>query len=82
MEEADERKRKCPEGHEIFNMISIEELSEGHFESLGIQVEPHPMALLMEASQLIMIVYEGIIEEISDDDEGSEKVAPRLKKGK
>ncbi|XP_074323212.1 uncharacterized protein LOC141660151 [Apium graveolens] len=82
MEEAEGRKRVRPEGHETCNLISIEELPENYFEHMGIQVELHPGALLMEASQPIILVQEGIVEEASDEEESPEQIAVRLRKGK
>ncbi|XP_074356645.1 uncharacterized protein LOC141696399 [Apium graveolens] len=82
MEEAEGRKRVHPEGHETCNLISIKELPENYFEHMGIQVEPRPGALLMEASQPIMLIQEGIVEEASDEEESPEQIAARLRKGK
>ncbi|XP_074352696.1 uncharacterized protein LOC141691843 [Apium graveolens] len=82
MEEAEGRKRVRLEGHETCNLISIEELSENYFEHMGIQVEPHTGALLIEASQHIMLIQEGIMEEASDEEERPEQIAVRLRKGK
>ncbi|XP_074378140.1 uncharacterized protein LOC141719659 [Apium graveolens] len=72
MEEAEGRKRIRSEGHETCNLISIEELPENYFEHMGIQVEPRPKALLMEASQPIMLIQEGIVEKASDEEESPE----------
>ncbi|XP_074327404.1 uncharacterized protein LOC141665323 [Apium graveolens] len=82
MEEAEGRKRIRPEGHETCNLISIEELPENYFEHMGIHVEPRPGALLMEASQPIMLIQEGIVEEASDEEESSEQITTRLMRGK
>ncbi|XP_074344533.1 uncharacterized protein LOC141683651 [Apium graveolens] len=82
MEEAEGRKRVRPKGHETCNLISIEELPENYFEHMRIQVEPRPGALLMEASQPIMLVQEGIVEEASDEEESPEQIAARLRRGK
>ncbi|XP_074360246.1 uncharacterized protein LOC141700358 [Apium graveolens] len=46
------------------------------------RAEPRPGALLMEASQAIMLVLKGIIEEESDEKESPEQVNARLKKRK
>ncbi|XP_074337040.1 uncharacterized protein LOC141674218 [Apium graveolens] len=81
MKEADGRKRIRPEGHETCNLISIEEFPENYFEHMGIQVEPRPGALLMEASQPIMLIQEGIVEEESDEEESPEQIAARLRRG-
>ncbi|XP_074374821.1 uncharacterized protein LOC141715244 [Apium graveolens] len=64
------------------NIISIEELPDGYFEGLGVQVEPLPGAIMMEASQPVMILQEGIIEEASDEDETPKQIAMRARKGK
>ena len=64
------------------NIISIEELPEGYFENQGIHVEPIPGALMMEASQPVMTLQEGIVEEASDEDETPEQIAMRARKGK
>ncbi|XP_074363093.1 uncharacterized protein LOC141703467 [Apium graveolens] len=82
MEEAEGRKRIRPEGHETCNLISIEELPENYFEHMGIHVEPRPGALLMEASQPIMLIQEGIVEEASDEEESPEQITARLRRGK
>ncbi|XP_074324392.1 uncharacterized protein LOC141661309 [Apium graveolens] len=82
MEEAEGRKRIRPEGHETCNLISIEELPENYFEHMGIHVEPRPGALLMEASQPIMLIQEGIVEEASDEEKSPEQITTRLRRGK
>lgn len=84
-EDEDERarngKRVAPTGH-ICNMISIEELPEGYFESLGLQVEPRPGALMMGPSQPVVVLQEGIVEEASDDEGMSQQIADRARKEK
>ncbi|XP_074352598.1 uncharacterized protein LOC141691736 [Apium graveolens] len=82
MEEAEGRKRIRSEGHETCNLISIEELPENYFEHMGIHVEPRPGALLMEASQPIMLIQEGIVEEASDEEESPEQITATLRRGK
>ncbi|XP_074363199.1 uncharacterized protein LOC141703637 [Apium graveolens] len=82
MEEAEGRKRIRPEGHETCNLISIEKLPENYFEHMGIHVEPRPGALLMEASQPIMLIQEGIVKEASDEEKSPEQIITRLRKGK
>lgn len=42
------------------NTISIGELSEGYFKIIGVQVEPIPEVLMMEAFQPVMTLQEGI----------------------
>lgn len=59
----------------LLDLISIEEFPEGYFEGLEIHVNPMPGAIMMEASQKIMTIQEGIIEEVcSDKDESLERV--------
>ncbi|XP_074337673.1 uncharacterized protein LOC141674871 [Apium graveolens] len=82
MEEAEGRKRIRSKGHETCNLISIEELPENYFEHMGIHVEPRPEALLMEASQPIMLIQEGIVEEASDEEESPEQIIATLRRGK
>ncbi|XP_074351895.1 uncharacterized protein LOC141691046 [Apium graveolens] len=82
MEEVEGMKRVHPKGHETCNLISIEELLENYFEHMGIQVEPRPGTLLMEASQPIMLIQKWIVEEASDEEESPEQIAARLRKCK